>query len=129
MRYFPKWGLLDNPGPYGHDRKPVPLGVGVVLYLNFLVCSIAFLGMSEKLAVLLVLGAIVTLVSFLDDLDTIFKFDRSQKDVKLTAEDMAKRKDTPFAVSPKVRLAMQILIGLIVGLTSIKISYISNIFG
>lgn len=43
LRYFPKWGLLDNPGPYGHDRAPVPLGTGIVLYLNFLVCSIAFL--------------------------------------------------------------------------------------
>lgn len=36
---------------------------------------------------------------------------------------------TRFAISPKIRLTLQILIGLIVGLTSIKISYVSNIFG
>lgn len=127
MHYFPKWGLLDNPAPYGHDRKPVPHGVGVVLYLNFLICSIAFLGMSEKLAILLVLGAIVTLVSFLDDLDTIYKY--SEKDKSTKTGEMIKPRETPFAISPKIRLALQILIGLIVGLTSIKISYVSNIFG
>lgn len=24
LRYFPKFGLLDNPAPYGHKRAPVP---------------------------------------------------------------------------------------------------------
>lgn len=24
LRYFPKFGFLDNPAPYGHDRAPVP---------------------------------------------------------------------------------------------------------
>lgn len=77
------------------------------------------------------LGAVVTLISFVDDLDTIYKFDRESKsDVKKTAEELGKmRRDTPFIVPAKVRLAMQIGIGAIIGITSIKISYISNIFG
>ena len=25
-RIFRKYGLLDNPAPYGHDREPVPFG-------------------------------------------------------------------------------------------------------
>jgi len=32
-------------------------------------------------------------------------------------------------VSPKIRLCIQILIGAIIGITSIKIGYVSNIFG
>ena len=85
----------------------------------------------SRLFILLVLGGIVTLVSFVDDLDTIYKFDRTSKsDVKKTAEELGKmRKDTPFFVPAKVRLFMQIGVGAIIGITSIKISYISNIFG
>jgi len=39
------------------------------------------------------------------------------------------RRDTPFFVPAKIRLLMQIGVGAIVGITSIKIGYISNIFG
>lgn len=85
--------------------------------------------MSEKLLVLLILGFIVTAVSFLDDLDTIHKYDRDEKSIQPRISEMQKPRETPFAVSPKIRLALQILVGLVVGLTSIKISYVSNIFG
>ena len=36
---FVKKGLVDNPGPYGHERPPVPLGFGTLLYINFLILS------------------------------------------------------------------------------------------
>ncbi len=63
-------------------------------------------------------------------MDTIFKFDRSEKSKpKITTEELAQVRKTKFALSPKFRLGMQIFVGLIIGLTSIKISYISNIFG
>lgn len=77
------------------------------------------------------LGAVVTFVSFIDDLDTIYKFDRESKsDVKKTAEELGKmRLDTPFFVPAKIRLFMQIGVGAIIGITSIKIGYVSNIFG
>ena len=52
---FPKYGLLDNPAPYGHKRPPVPLGMGAVFYFNFLILSILFLPYSSKLLILLVL--------------------------------------------------------------------------
>lgn len=72
----------------------------------------------------------MTGLSFVDDLDTIFKFDRGEKTKpKVTTEDLAQVRKTKFALSPKFRLGMQILVGLIISLTSIKISYISNIFG
>jgi hypothetical protein len=85
----------------------------------------------HRLFIILILGAVVTFISFIDDLDTIHKFDRESKsDVKKTAEELGgMRRDTPFFVPAKVRLMMQIGVGAIVGITSIKIGYISNIFG
>jgi hypothetical protein len=68
-------------------------------------------------------------VSFLDDLDTIFKFSKDEKlKLRTSAEELAEVRVTKFAISPKWRLLVQILVGIIVGLTSIKISYVSNIF-
>ncbi len=132
---FPKLGLVDNPLPYGHARNAVPLGTGIVLYGNFaIVCAIlltlGILDPTEKLFILLGLGAIITGVSFFDDLDTIFKFDRtSNASTRTSSEELTQVRKTKFAISPKVRLIIQIFIGLIVGLTSIKISYVSNLFG
>lgn len=54
-------------------------------------------------------GALLNIISFIDDLDTIGK--------------------SPIKIPPIFRLGMQILVGAIIGLTSIKITYISNIFG
>lgn len=133
---FEYFGLLDNPAPYGHKRRPVPLGIGSIFYLNFFLLSLFLYPLlseinQQRLFIVLILGAIVTLISFVDDLDTIHKFDRESKsDIKKTAEELgAMRRDTPFFVPAKVRLLMQIGVGAIIGITSIKIGYISNIFG
>jgi hypothetical protein len=37
--------------------------------------------------------------------------------------------DDMISLSPKARLVLQIIIGATIGITSIKIGYISNIFG
>lgn len=58
---------------------------------------------------MLTIGGIITLVSFLDDMETIGK--------------------SSLHIPPLVRLVMQISVGAIIGLTSIKISYISHVFG
>ncbi|MDD3119979.1 MAG: MraY family glycosyltransferase, partial [Candidatus Gracilibacteria bacterium] len=92
---------------YGYSREPVPYSMGIVFFVNFLILSLVFvkLGLMEyssKLLVIIIFGFIITLMSFVDDLKNI---------------------------SPKIRLAVQILIGAIISLTSIKIGYISNIFG
>lgn len=65
--------------------------------------------LEKRFAIVLIVGALLNLISFIDDLDTIGK--------------------SPFRVPPIFRLGMQILVGAIIGLTSIKITYISNIFG
>lgn len=57
---FRKIGLLDNPGPYGHDREPVPFGFGLLLYLNFvgitgILLLLGLLEISEKLIIIVLL--------------------------------------------------------------------------
>lgn len=100
------------------------------MLISGILLTLGLLELSDKLVVLVLLGGVVTGLSFVDDLDTIFKFDRTEKNKpKITTEDLGDIRKTGFAVSPKLRLTMQVLVGLVVGLTSIKISYISNIFG
>lgn len=136
LKYFPKFGLLDNPAPYGHKRAPVPFGVGIAFFVNFALFALLLVPvmpetMREKLYVLLILGALVSAVSFLDDLDTIYKFDRDEKvGIKKTSEELqGHARKTPFAVPAKARLALQIFVGAVVGITSIKIGYVSGLFG
>jgi len=91
---FERFGLIDNPAPYGHKRKPVPFGIGSIFYLNFLFISFFLHPLltdinQNRLFIIVILGAIVTIISFIDDLDTIYKFDREAKsDVKKTAEEL-----------------------------------------
>ncbi|MDC0505999.1 undecaprenyl/decaprenyl-phosphate alpha-N-acetylglucosaminyl 1-phosphate transferase [Candidatus Gracilibacteria bacterium] len=99
---FEKYGILDNPAKYKKTRAPIPYSMGVVFYIAFLILSAAFVEFSDKLLLIWVFGGVITLVSFFDDL---------------------------FNVSPKLRLLFQIIIGAIIGVTSIKIGYVSNIFG
>lgn len=132
---FPKWGLIDNPAPYGHERAPVPFGTGILLFINFAVLStLLFWQMPEamrwKLAILLGLGFLVAAISFVDDLDTIYKFDRAEKTgVRKTSKELGKVRKTKFAIPAKARLALQVFVGAAVGVTSIKIGYVSGIFG
>ena len=65
--------------------------------------------LEHRLVIILVIGIIIALVSFVDDLDTIGR--------------------STIKVPPIARLLMQIGVGALIGLTSIKISYMSNIFG
>ncbi|USN57936.1 MAG: hypothetical protein H6767_06325 [Candidatus Peribacteria bacterium] len=94
-------GILDNPQKYGKKRAPIPYSMGVVLFLAFFLLSYFFVDHSYKLYLIWFFGALVTTVSFIDD---------------------------RLQVSAKVRLVLQILIGGVIGLTSIKIGYVSNIF-
>lgn len=65
--------------------------------------------LEKRLLIVLIIGIGISLVSFVDDMDTIGR--------------------SPVRVPPIVRLLMQIGVGTIIGLTSIKIAYMSGIFG
>lgn len=113
-----KWRFLDRPHLYRSEigRTPVPYGAGITLimtilfFVPILYTIVDFTPILEhRLHIILILAVIIAVITFFDDLDTIGK--------------------SPIPISPIFRLLMQIGIGLIIGLTSIKISYISNIFG
>lgn len=118
QRFWKERWILDRPHLYKTEsgRSPVPYGIGIAIVATLLLISPLipyFFDISQslehKLHIVLTLAAIIAVVSFVDDLDTIGK--------------------SRWSVPPIVRLLMQIGVGLIIGVTSIKISYISNIFG
>lgn len=113
-----KYAILDRPHLYKTEkwRAPVAYGIGIAIIITLLLISPAIpyffeirASLEHKLHIVLILAAIIGIVSFVDDLDTIGK--------------------SRWSVPPIVRLMMQIGVGLVIGVTSIKISYISNIFG
>ena len=76
--------------------------MGVVFFINFFILSFFFVEHSFKYYLILSLAFIISFVSFIDD-----KYD----------------------ISAKFRLLVQIWIWALIWITSIKIGYISNIFG
>lgn len=99
---FAKKWILDNPQKYWYKRNPVPYWVWIFFFINFFILTFIFLDFSEKLFLIWIFWFLITVVSFLDDL---------------------------FDISAKVRLFIQIMVWVVIWLTSIKIWYISNIFG
>ncbi len=65
--------------------------------------------LEHRLFIILIIGIVISVISFIDDLDTIGK--------------------SRIKIPPIARLLMQIGVGTLVGLTSIKISYMSHILG
>lgn len=108
MWWFARYGLMDRPDKYGLRRAPVPFAVWVSLYIGFALMSFLLFDITQKLAIILALWGFLVLYTFLDDLVTI---------------------EHPLAlkIHPALRLTFQILIGAIIGLTSIKIAYISGL--
>lgn len=77
--------------------------------MNFLILALIYGDLSyRKLLLILVFGFIIVTVSIFDRLYSLGK--------------------TKFRISPLLRLLMQIGIGALIGITSIKIGYISNLF-
>jgi UDP-GlcNAc:undecaprenyl-phosphate GlcNAc-1-phosphate transferase len=100
-RLFKKVNILDNPKKYWKKRDPVPYSMGVIFYIVFFIITYFFIDHNSKLYLIWIFWLIITIISFFDDL---------------------------FDVNPKIRLIVQIIIGAIIWITSIKIGYISNIF-
>ena len=102
IKLFPKLDIVDNPKKYWKKRSPIPYSMWIIFFFVFFIVSYFFVDHSYKLYLLWWFGFIVTLISFIDD---------------------------RLNVSAKVRLIVQILIWAVIWITSIKIWYISNIFG
>lgn len=102
LKVFPKLGLLDKPEKYGLKRKSIPYPGGVLLYLIFLLLALIFFEPTLKLIGLLVGGAILVIVSFLDD---------------------------RYELPAWLRLLVQILVALIMVIVGIGVETITNPFG
>ncbi len=102
IKIFYKFKILDNPKKYNKKRKPIPYSMWIVFYLSFFFLSYFFIDYNYKLFLLWLFGGIISIISFIDD---------------------------RLNVSAKIRLIIQIVIWAIIWITSIKIWYISNIFG
>lgn len=100
-KLFFRLKILDNPKKYGLKREAIPYSMGIVFFISFFILSYLFVDYNYKLLLIWIFWFIITTISFIDD---------------------------RIDVSAKVRLLIQILIWAVIGLTSIKIGYISNIF-
>ena len=112
-----KYAILDRPEKYKSEqgRPPAPYGIWVSIFIVLLIFIPGVLlwwdfsaTLEKRLLIMLILWGVLTIISFIDDLDTIGK--------------------SKIAIPPLFRLAMQIVVGAIIGMTSIKISYISWAF-
>jgi UDP-GlcNAc:undecaprenyl-phosphate GlcNAc-1-phosphate transferase len=102
IKVFPKIGLMDRPHKYGLARKPIPYPGGILLYIVFCALALIFFEPTIKLIGLLVGGALLVGVSFIDD-----------------------RIELP----PWLRLFVQVMVGLIMVAVGIGITKITNPFG
>lgn len=106
VRFAHALGILDNPKLRPHPAKlhsaPIPRGGGIPLYLAILFTSLLFLPVDQRLMGILLGGAVIVFVGFLDD-----------------------RRD----INPYGRLVSQLFAAALVVLSGIGIAFISNPFG
>lgn len=102
LKFFPKWGLLDQPKKYGLKRKPIPYYGGLILVLVFIISVLLFIDIDKHVIGLLIGASMIAGISFLDD----FK-----------------------EVNPWIRLFVQFLGALTIVLSGIGIKSITNPFG
>jgi len=110
QKLFYTFWYIDNPKKYKKNRKPVPYGMGIVFFVVFGIFSLMeWMFFSNfwnetiftKHILLFIFGGIITTVSFFDD---------------------------RVSLSPKIRLTIQIIIGMILGVTVVQVGYILPIF-
>jgi UDP-GlcNAc:undecaprenyl-phosphate GlcNAc-1-phosphate transferase len=102
LKLFPKWGMVDRPQKYGLKRAPVPYYGGSVIVTGFVLSVLLFVPVTPQLIGLIVGGLLLAVISFLDDM---------------------------YGLSPFLRLGVQILAALILVISGIGITSISNPLG
>jgi UDP-GlcNAc:undecaprenyl-phosphate GlcNAc-1-phosphate transferase len=103
QKIFYRFKIVDNPKKYNKKRDPIPYSTGIIFFIVFFILSYFFVEhSSNKLYLIWIFGFLVTIISFFDDI---------------------------LNVSARWRLIFQIVIWAVIWITSIKIWYVSNIFG
>ena len=102
LRVFPRLKLMDKPQKYGLKRKPIPYAGGVIFYLVFLVVAVIFLEWDVALLGVLVGVFLLGVVNFVDDVR---------------------------GLSPWPRLGAQVIAGLCVVFSGVKVDHLTNPLG
>lgn len=102
LQLFPRWGLMDRPERYGHQRAAVPYPGGVSIFLSIVLCILVFLPLNRMVGAVLAGMTLLTLTNLVDD-----------------------RK----GLSPYLRLFIQFLAAVLLVLGGIGITALSNPLG
>ena len=99
---FPKVGLVDRPKKYGLLRKPIPYAGGVIFYIVFLIIAVFFMEWNAALWGVAIGSLLLLCVNFLDDIR---------------------------GLSPWPRLGAQVVSALIVVLSGVRVTNLTNPLG
>src|SRR5687768_4802638 len=103
IKYAKALKILDYPGrradPATLHKTPIPRGGGIPVFLAILGASLLFLPLDQRLSAILIGGALVTGIGFLDDRNS---------------------------ASPYLRLVGQILAAIVVVASGVGISFATN---
>ncbi|MFA6458128.1 MAG: MraY family glycosyltransferase [Patescibacteria group bacterium] len=102
LRFFPRWGLLDDPKRYGLKRAPIPYFGGLTIFVSFVAAVLIFVPLSKEVLGLLAGATLLTATAFLDD---------------------------AFRLPPLARLAIQIIAAGMLVISGLGISHLTNPFG
>ncbi len=99
---FPRIGLVDKPHKYGLFRKPIPYAGGVIFYVVFLVVAALFMDWDAALWGVLLGSLLLFVVNFLDDIR---------------------------GLSPWPRLGAQVMAALIIVISGVSVTHLTNPLG
>ncbi|MBU1446272.1 undecaprenyl/decaprenyl-phosphate alpha-N-acetylglucosaminyl 1-phosphate transferase, partial [Patescibacteria group bacterium] len=102
LKFFPKWKMMDRPENYDLKRAPIPYYGGLVIFAVVIITLLIFIPIDKRLLGVLIGGAMIAGISFLDDLKNI---------------------------NPFIRLSVQILAALTIVVSGIGIDSITNPLG
>jgi len=71
LKFFPKWGLMDNPAKERYSRKAVPFSAGLAFVLTFFILTLSSVHVDLKLLSVLAGALIIVVMSFVDDRKSI----------------------------------------------------------
>jgi UDP-GlcNAc:undecaprenyl-phosphate GlcNAc-1-phosphate transferase len=102
LRFFPKFGLMDNPKRYGHQREAIPYPGGVAIFGAVIITLMIFLPLDASLRAVISGATLLALTSFADD---------------------------RRGLSPFFRLGVQFIAAVLLVVGGIGINSLSNPFG
>ncbi|MCF7846284.1 MAG: undecaprenyl/decaprenyl-phosphate alpha-N-acetylglucosaminyl 1-phosphate transferase [Candidatus Peribacteraceae bacterium] len=102
IKFFPRWGLLDDPKRYGLKRAPIPYFGGIAIFIACITSILIFVPLTKEVLGLIAGATLLTTTAFLDD---------------------------AFRLPPLVRLTVQIIAAGILVISGLGIDHITNPFG